>query len=144
MLAERVIDLADGDATMGNVLTGSPLAFATVMRAIARCCLGEDGWRADFDDANRIAHQVDPTTFVSTVMFKYVTGIALGALVPDANALAETSDALDIAQRYSEDMALGLAQLARGPRLQQVVGAGRSAAEMRLGHVDEVEPGGAQ
>ena len=95
-LAQRVIDLADGDATMGNVLTGSPLAFATVMRAIARCCLGEDGWRADFDDANRIAHQVDPTTFVSTVMFKYVTGIALGALVPDANALAETSDALDI------------------------------------------------
>ena len=116
-LAQRVIDLADGDATMGNVLTGSPLAFATVMRAIARCCLGEDGWRADFDDANRIAHQVDPTTFVSTVMFKYVTGIALGALVPDANALAETSDALDIAQRYSEDMALGLAQLARGMTL---------------------------
>jgi adenylate cyclase len=116
-LVQRVIDLADGDATMGNVLTGSPLAFATAMRAIARCCLGEDGWRADFDAANTIAHGVDPTTFVSTVMFKYVTGIALGALEPDAKALAETAEALDIAHRYSEDMALGLAQLVRGMTL---------------------------
>ena len=47
-------------------------------------------------------------------MFKYVTGLALGALVPDATALAETEEALHIAQRYSEDMALGLAQVARG------------------------------
>jgi adenylate cyclase len=113
-LAQRVIDGAGGDATMGNILTGSPLAFATAMRAIARLCLGERGWRADFDLANTIAHQVDPTTFVSTVMFKHVTGIALGALVPDAAALAETEEALHIAQRYSEDMALGLAQVARG------------------------------
>ncbi len=79
--------------------------------------LGQHGWKADFDSANTIAHGVDQTTFVSTVMFKYVTGIALGALVPDATALAETSEALDIAQRYSEDMALGLAQLARGMTL---------------------------
>ena len=113
-LAQRVIDLAEDDATLGNILTGSPLAFATVMRAISRVCLGERGWRADFDSANAIAHRVDPTTFVSTVMFKYVTGLALGALVPDATALAETEEALHIAQRYSEDMALGLAQMARG------------------------------
>ena len=113
-LAQRVIELAHGDATMGNVLTGSPLAFATAMRGIARCCLGQDGWRADFDSANAIAHGVDPTTYVSTVMFKHVRGIALGALVPDATALEETGEALDIARRYSEDMALGLAQLARG------------------------------
>ncbi len=116
-LAQRVIDLADGDATMGNLLTGSPLAFATAMRAIARLCLGEHRWEADFDSANTIAHEVDPTTFVSTVYFKYVTGIALGAMVPDTTADAETSEALDIAHRYSEDMALGLALLARGMTL---------------------------
>ena len=89
-LAQRVIDLADGHATRGNILTGSPLAFATAMRGIARCCLGHEGWKTDFDSANAIA-QVDPTTYVSTVMFKYVTGIAMGALVPDATALAETA-----------------------------------------------------
>jgi class 3 adenylate cyclase len=116
-LAQRVIDLADGDATMGNLLTGSPLAFATAMRAIARLCLGEQGWTSDFDSANAIARDADPTTFVSTVMFKHVTCIALGALIPDATSLAETGAALDIAQRYSEDMALGLAQLAHGMTL---------------------------
>ena len=116
-LAQRVIDLADGDATMGNLLTGSPLAFATTMRAIARMGLGEQGWKADFDSANAIAREVDPTTFVSTVFFKYVTGIAVGALMADEAADAETREALDIAHRYSEDMALGLAQLARGMTL---------------------------
>src|SRR5262249_10181937 len=35
-LAQRVIDLAQGDPTKGNFLTGSPLAFATGMLASAR------------------------------------------------------------------------------------------------------------
>ena len=113
-LAQRVIDLADGDPTKGNFLTGSPLAFATALRGIAKCCRGHDGWRADFDDANAIAREVDPTTYVSTVMFKYSTAIALGALVPDETALRETREALDIGRDCSEDLALGLAQLARG------------------------------
>jgi class 3 adenylate cyclase len=113
-LAQRVIDLADGDPTKGNFLTGSPLAFATAMRGIARCCRGHDGWRADFDEANAIAREVDPTTYVSTVMFKYSVGMAVGALVADDTALRETREALDIARDCSEDLALGLAQLARG------------------------------
>ncbi|MCW2513666.1 MAG: adenylate/guanylate cyclase protein [Mycobacterium sp.] len=116
-LAERVIDLAHGDPRKGNVLTGSPLAFAMAMRGTARCCLGYHGWRADLDDANAIAHAVDPTTYVSTVMFKYTVGIAVGALVVDDTALAETRAALDIATTCSEDMALGLAQLVRGVTL---------------------------
>jgi hypothetical protein len=113
-LAQRVIDLADGDPTKGNFLTGSPLAFATAMRGIARCCRGLDGWRADFDGANAIAHDVDPTTYVSTVMFKYSVGIAVGSLVADSTALRETREALKTASACSEDLALGLAQLARG------------------------------
>jgi hypothetical protein len=113
-LAQRVIGLADGDPTKGNFLTGSPLAFATAMRGVARCCRGLDGWRADFDEANAIARDVDPTTYVSTVMFKYSTGIALGALVVDGTALRETQEALETACDCSEDLALGLGQLARG------------------------------
>ena len=35
-LAQRVIDLADGDPSMGNFLFGSPLALAFTQRAIAR------------------------------------------------------------------------------------------------------------
>jgi hypothetical protein len=39
-LAQRVIDLADGDVTMGNVVSGSPLASALVYRGCARMSLG--------------------------------------------------------------------------------------------------------
>jgi adenylate cyclase len=112
-LAQRVIDLADGDATKGNFLTGSPLAFATAMRASAKCALGQPNWKDDFDHALTVA-RVDPTTWVSIVMFKYVLGITVGALVADAAALRDTAEALGTAQRCSEDFALHTAQLARG------------------------------
>jgi hypothetical protein len=113
MLSQRVIDLANGDATKGNLLTGSPLAFATAMRASARCALGQPNWKDDFDQALAVA-RVDPTTWVSIVMFKYVLGITLGALVADVAALRDTAQALGTAQRCSEDFALHTAQLARG------------------------------
>ena len=87
-LAQCVIDLAAGDPVKGNFLTGSPLAFATAMRAGAKCGLGRDGWLQDWDEANRIARGADPTTYVSTVMFKYSAGIGSGAMVVDNTANA--------------------------------------------------------
>ena len=93
-LSQRVIDLADGDPIKGNLLTGSPLAFATAMRASARCALGRPNWKDDFDHAIVIA-RVDPTTYVSTVMFKYVLGISVGTLLPDSVALDDTAQALE-------------------------------------------------
>jgi class 3 adenylate cyclase len=116
-LSQRVIDLANGDPTKGNLLTGSPLAFAMAMRASARCCLGRQGWTADFDRAIAVAREVDPTTYVSIVMFKYVLGILAGALQADAAAMHDTAEALATAQRCSEDFALHMAQLARGVAL---------------------------
>jgi hypothetical protein len=112
-LAQRVIDLAQGDPTKGNFLTGSPLAFATAMRASARCALGQQDWRSDFDEAIEVS-RVDPTTYVSIVMFKYILGIPFGALLSDGAAQEETAQALQIAQRCSEDFALHMAQLVRG------------------------------
>jgi hypothetical protein len=116
-LAQRVIDLADGDPTKGNLLTGSPLAFAMAMRGSARCCLGQRRWKADFDRAIAVANEVDPTTYVSMVMFKYVLGLLFGALRPDSDAMHDTEDALATALRCSEDFALRSAQLARGMTL---------------------------
>lgn len=112
-LSQRVIELADGDPTKGNLLTGSPLAFATAMRASARCALGQRNWKDDFDEAIEVS-RVDPTTYVSIVMFKYVLGILTGALRADAAAMHDTADALATAQRCSEDFALHMAQVARG------------------------------
>ncbi|WP_055400045.1 MULTISPECIES: AAA family ATPase [unclassified Mycobacterium] len=125
-LAQRVIDLADGDPVKGNLLTGSPLAFATAMRASARCALGQPNWRGDFDQAIAFS-RVDPTTFVSIVMFKYMLGISIGAVAADAEALNDTAEALQTAQRCSEDFAVHAAQLARGIALVSEDGADRSA-----------------
>jgi adenylate cyclase len=113
-LAQRVVDLADGDPTAGDFLTGSPLAFALAMRACARAGLGQAGWQEDFRVAAELAHEVDPTTYISIVMFKYVFGVLTGAVHVDAEALAATADALDTAQRCSEDFALHTAELVRG------------------------------
>jgi adenylate cyclase len=113
-LAQRVVDLADGDPTAGNFLTGSPLAFALAMRASARASLGQEGWQEDFHVAAELARQVDPTTYISIVMFKYVFGLLTGTLEAGPEALADTAEALETAQRCSEDFALHTAQLTRG------------------------------
>jgi class 3 adenylate cyclase len=112
-LAQRVIDLAQGDPTRGNFLTGSPLAFATGMLASARRALGQPKWKETFQDAIEIS-RVDPTTYVSIVMFKYLLGVPGGAVLADAKALEESAEALQIAERCSEDFALHMAQLTRG------------------------------
>lgn len=112
-LSQRVIDLADGDPVKGNFLTGSPLAFATAMYATAKCALGEKDWRGEYDRAVDIS-RVDPTTYVSAVMFKYVSGVTFGALLPDLTAIGETAEAMRVAERCSEEFALHMAQLACG------------------------------
>ena len=42
-LAQRAIDLADGDPTKDNVIVGSPLAFALGLRGLSRLALGIAG-----------------------------------------------------------------------------------------------------
>jgi hypothetical protein len=83
------------------------------MQASARCGLGQENWKDSFEEAMEIS-KVDATTYVSIVMFKYVLGIVSGALLPDAAAAHETAEALQIAERCSEDFALHAAQLATG------------------------------
>jgi class 3 adenylate cyclase len=112
-LAQKVIELAEGDPTKGNFLTGSPLAFASAMLASARCALGQKKWKGGFDHAIEVS-KVDATTYVSIVMFKYVLGITCGALLADAVAQQETADAMQIAQQCKEDFALHMAELLRG------------------------------
>ena len=98
-LAQRVIDITDGDSTRGNLLVGSPLAWATMMRGMSRLCLGMAGWRADANRAVSVGAQIDRASFVSAVMYKYILAIPIGALPADTVALDETSKALQVAER---------------------------------------------
>ena len=113
-LADRLIDLADGDATKGNLIFGSPLSTAIAMRGHVRMCLGIRGWQDDAANSIAMAAPLDPTSYVFALLWKYVASIPFGALPPDATAMRETAEALRIAESSSDDFVLGMGRLSRG------------------------------
>jgi adenylate cyclase len=115
-LAQHVIDLAEGDATMGNLVVGSPLSFAQMYRGYAEMSLGKPGFREHFQAAIATARPVDPTCFAAVVMFRYCC-IGLGVSLPDDIALRDTADALAIAEQSGDPFAVACALLARGVTL---------------------------
>jgi hypothetical protein len=112
---------------MGNLIVGSPLALALVMRASARCALGISGWREDFDNAIALARKNDKFTFCAVVMFKYIATQSW-ALLPDEDALRDTAEALEIAEQFGDDFTLTNAEFTRGLILVR-----REDADRKLG-----------
>ncbi len=104
--SQTVIDLADGDPSKGNFLFGSPLALAFTTRAVARYCLGRDGWRDDMQHGLAIARSADPMSYAFAVAFAYFPTVSNGVLQPDDSAVHEIEDALRIAERSSDDLAV--------------------------------------
>ena len=115
-LAHRIIDLADGDPIMGNLVVGSPLAYAQTYRAAAEMSLGMPGFREHLEEALATARPVDPTAYALAAMIKSLW-IALGVSLPDDTALRETADALAIAEQYGDPLTFGNALMARGVTL---------------------------
>jgi hypothetical protein len=81
-LAQRVIDLAGGDPTAGNLILGSPLAFALAYRGAARWCLGIPGWRDDFAQAVSMARAADPFSLAGVMYYIYPLAIPGGHCCP--------------------------------------------------------------
>ena len=104
--SQRTIDLADGDPAKGNFMMGAPLALACTTRALGRYCLGRPGWRDDVRDGLAMARSADPLSYVLVVAYVYFPGIPFGVLAADDPALREIEDALRIAERSSDDMAV--------------------------------------
>jgi class 3 adenylate cyclase len=115
--SQRVIDLANGDPSKGNFIFGSPLALAFAQRAEARLCLGRPGWRDDMDRAVAMTRGADPLSYATVVTYVYIMGIPYGALRPDDSAVRECQDALRIADRSGDDLALALARMTLGVAL---------------------------
>ncbi len=113
-LADRLIDLADGDPTKGNLMVGSPLSTAIAMRGHVKMCLGMRDWQDDAATSIAMAAPLDSTSYVFALLWKYVASIPFGALPPDATAMRETAAALQIAERSSDDFILGMGRLSRG------------------------------
>ena len=128
--SQRVIDLADGDHSKGTFINGCPLALAFATRAIARYCLLRPGWHDDLQQGLAMARSADPLTYTQVVGYVYWPGIPGGVLTPDDHAMREIEDALRIAERSSDDLALTFAQLTLGLALVHRP----AAAERDRGH----------
>ena len=115
--SQRVIDLADGDPSKGNFLIGSPLALAFTARGDARYFLGRPGWRDDLRHGLAMARSADPMSYAFAVAWVYAVGISFGVLRPDDSAMREIDDALGIAERSGDDLAVSNAQATLGMAL---------------------------
>ena len=101
----------------GDLLIGSPLAYAYASRAIARYWLGRPGWRDDLRHGVAMARSADPLSYAATVGLSYFGGIPNGVLRPDDSAVREIEDALRIAERSGDDLAVVNARVALGMAL---------------------------
>ncbi|WP_123023168.1 ATP-binding protein [Mycolicibacterium stellerae] len=126
-LADRLVDLADGDPTKGNLIVGSPLSTAIAMRGHVKMCLGKPDWLDDAAESIAMAAPLDPTSYVFALLWKYVAAIPFGALPPDSTAMRETAEALRIAEQTSDDFILGMGRLSRGLALVSRDGQERAA-----------------
>ncbi|CDO88239.1 cyclase [Mycobacterium triplex] len=115
--SQRVIDLADGDPRKGKVIFGSPLALAFASRGIARYWLGRPGWHDDLRHGLTMARNADHMSYATVVSWVYFGGIPLGVLTADDDAVREIEDALRIAERSSDNLALAYTQMTLGVAL---------------------------
>jgi class 3 adenylate cyclase len=111
--SQRVIELADGDPSKGNFLVGSPLALALTSQAMGSWCLGRPGWRDDLQQALAMARRADPLSYARVVTYVYA-GIPGGVLTADDRAVREIEDALQMAERSGDDVAVVAARMTLG------------------------------
>jgi adenylate cyclase len=113
-VAQRMIDLADGDPTRGNLIIGSPLVAAIMLRGCGRCCLGDPRWRGDVEKASAMARSFAATTRALMLLFKYSVATRNGAMLIDESDLQETAEVLEAAERSGHDLTVACAEYVRG------------------------------
>jgi hypothetical protein len=137
--SQRAIDLADGDPAKGNFIFGSPLAVAFVSRAVGRYGLGRPGWPDDLRHGLAMARGADPMSYATAVAYVYNPGIPYGVLRPDDRAMRETEDALQDAERSSDDLALNIARMTLGHTLvHRQTAADRERGQKLLAQLSDV------
>ena len=126
-LAQRVIDLADGDPTTGNLIFGSPLTLAIAMRGVARCCLGIAGWK---DDIRSGHHGNGRCAFRGRASRPDLVRIRhrdrVRGAVADDTASRDTAELLAWSEQFGDEVGLDIARIMRaitllyqnGPQLE--------------------------
>jgi len=120
-VAQRIIDLADGDPAKGlmpHSSVGSPLALATMTRGVGRAALGIDGWKDDLRRAVTVARGFDLTSRAMVTSFVYIVATSLGWLTPDDSVVEESAEILRLAEQFGDDLTLAAAYVLRGAVLR--------------------------
>jgi hypothetical protein len=115
---QMAVDFCPSDPGNANMILGSPLTVALTLRGVCRLVMGLDGWRDDFDRALPMVRTTDTLSLAVHVAYKYVF-ISRGLLLADDAALREIGEALQVAERSSDDIALVLVRIAQGVALVQ-------------------------
>jgi class 3 adenylate cyclase len=115
--SQAVIDLSDGDPSKGNFMIGSPLAMAFTSRGMARYSLGRPGWQSDMRHSLAMARGADAMSYATAVSWVYFCGIPNGVLGSDDSTVREIEDALQVAERSSDDLAVALVRITLGVAL---------------------------
>jgi class 3 adenylate cyclase len=137
--SQRVIDLADGDPSKGNLILGSPLALAFTTRAIARAFLVRPGWRDDLRHGLAMARSADPAAYATVVCYSYQGAIPAGVLSAEGRTVREIEDAVQIAERSGDDFALTIARMTLGVALvHRPTAADRDRGQQMLAEVSQV------
>ncbi len=146
-VADLVIDASGGDVTVGNLVVESPVLVVYALRGTARWCLGISGWKDDLQASVTLSHQADPATRAVVAVYTYMAAVPNGVLVPDAAALRETADTLDVLEQHGDNFSLNEVRMRQGGGPGA---SGRSANARRRSScsrgcatsvVDEREPG---
>jgi hypothetical protein len=86
-----------------------------------------------------MARSADPLSYAVVVTYVYCGGIGFGVLVADDRAVREIEDALRIAERSSDDIALNIARMTLGVALvHRHTAAERDRGQQLLDEVSEV------
>src|SRR5262249_25098834 len=92
-------------------------AIALAQRGFARWALGKPGWHEDFDRAIATARATDRISYALAINTIYTPVITCGVILPGDTAITAITEALRIAERMADDVALGLARTALGVAL---------------------------
>ncbi len=105
--SQAIIDLAKDDPERVSLFWKSPLAVALATRGVARWRLGHQEWRDDVDRARALGRGAEPMSHAIVMTYTYLAAIACGVLRADDVAVHDISEALQIAARSGNDIALG-------------------------------------
>jgi adenylate cyclase len=126
-LAQHMIDLADDDPHMGDLIIETPLILALMARAVAHAWFGQPGWRDEIEKAAAMCREVKPGGRAAIeATYIYGFGVLHGLLRFDTPMLQDTAETLKLAELRGDDYALTAARLLRGLVLAQSDGPQRS------------------